>query len=161
MKKILAFIMVCVMALMSFVGCGRETTTITQETEVVETVAPTNDINGFVVEIKTCEIATDYEGNPIAIVTYGFTNNSDEAAAFYTSITAKAYQGGIETETCYFVGDDVNYNADNSMKEIKPGATLDVQEAYVLNDTTSDLEIEVSDWLGFSNTVITKTFTLV
>ena len=44
------------------------------------------------------------------------------------------------------------------MKEIKKGATLDVEVAYELNDATTDVEIEVKELFSFSEKVITKTF---
>ena len=45
------------------------------------------------------------------------------------------------------------------MKDIKPGATLNIQKAFELDNTSSDVEIEVTEWLSLNNdTVLTKTF---
>ena len=40
------------------------------------------------------------------------------------------------------------------------GASLDVEVAYELNDTTSDVEVEVKEWLSFNEKVLTKTFSI-
>ena len=50
--------------------------------------------------------------------------------------------------------------SDNETKEIKKGATLDVEVAYVLNDTTTDLEVEVKELISFNDSVVKKTFSI-
>ena len=47
--------------------------------------------------------------------------------------------------------DSANYSADNQNKEIKKGASLEVEVAYVLNDTTRDLEVEISELFSYSD----------
>ena len=46
------------------------------------------------------------------------------------------------------------------MKDIKKGASLEVEVAYELNDSTTDVEVEVSELFSFSDKVIKKTFTI-
>ena len=46
------------------------------------------------------------------------------------------------------------------MKEIKTGATIDVDVAYELNDSESDVVIEVSELFGWTDDKITKTFSI-
>lgn len=46
------------------------------------------------------------------------------------------------------------------MKEIKTGATIEVDEVYLLDNETSDVEIEVSELISFSDEKIVKTFKL-
>lgn len=60
----------------------------------------------------------------------------------------------------YLLADDANYSSDNQTKEIKKGASLDVEVAYELNDTTSDVEVEVKELFSFSDRTITKTFSI-
>lgn len=119
-----------------------------------------SNLGDYNVEIKACRLAEDYEGKPIAIITYVFTNNDDEAAAFYIALDAEAYQDGIGLNECYIVADDVDYLSDNATKEIKTGSSLEVEVAYELNDTTTAIEVEVSETFSFSDKKVTKTFSI-
>lgn len=47
----------------------------------------------------------------------------------------------------------------NPMKDIKPGVTLNVQEAFVLSDTSS-VEFEASEFISFSDDVVSFTYSL-
>lgn len=47
------------------------------------------------------------------------------------------------------------------MKEIKPGNTITVQEAYVLDDETAEITVECSELMNFDKSILTeKTFAL-
>ena len=119
-----------------------------------------NNLGNYNVVIKSCRLAEDFDGNPIAIITYSFTNNSKNAASFMISVDDNVYQNGVGLNECYFVDDSANYSADNQTKDIKTGVTLDVEVAYTLNDTTSDLEVEVKEFISFNNSVVKKVFEL-
>lgn len=134
-----------------------------QEKETVNNVTEDNNKLGkYSVEIKSCRIATDWEENPVVIVTYGYTNNSDKTpTSFMIAFEDSVYQNGIGLNEAYVLSDEANYNSDNQMKEIKMGASLDVEVAYELNDTTTDIEVEVSGLFSFDDRMVTKTFTIV
>lgn len=117
-------------------------------------------LGNYEVVIDSCRIAEDYQGNPIAIVKYKFTNNDDDAAAFSWTIETNVYQDGIGLNKCYFADDSANYSSDNQSKEIKTGASLFVEVAYELNDATTDIEVEVSELISFNNKKITKVFSI-
>ena len=119
-----------------------------------------NNLGDFNIVIKSCRVERDYEKKPIAIVKYEFTNNSKESAAFWTTFDDKVYQNGIGLNECYIAADSANYSSDNAMKEIKPGATLEVEIAYTLNDSTTPLDVEVSEYFSFDDKVVKKTFTI-
>ena len=112
------------------------------------------------IEILSCRLAEDYSGKPIVIVKYGFTNNDDDAIAFYLAVTDNVYQNGIGLNECYITDKSANYSSDNQTKEIKKGATIEVEVAYVLNDTTTPIEVEVSRFISLSDKKVTKTFTI-
>ena len=114
----------------------------------------------YTVSILGYRFAEDYDGENVIIVKYNFKNNSDENAAFYLTFDASAYQNGIGLNECYFVDESANYSSDNQTKEIKPGANIDVEEAYLLNDNTSSIDIEVKELFSFSDDVIKKTFVI-
>ena len=128
--------------------------------EAVVSEKPKNNLGKYNVVIKSCRLAEDYKGTPIVIVTYEFTNNSDDATSFSFSVTDSVFQNGIGLNECYVVDDSANYSSDNQLKDIKPGSTLDVEVAYTLNDNETDLEVEVKELISFKDTVVTKTFKL-
>lgn len=117
-----------------------------------------NEIGDYQVDIKSARLTEDYEGKPVIIITYDFTNNSDDEAAWYVSVTDRVYQDGVECETAYFVDDSANYSSDNQSKSIRKGVTLEVEAAFVLNNTESPVEVEVTEWISLSDKKITKTF---
>ena len=169
MKKIICLLIAIATMLCLLVGCdvsdsdgASETTASTQETTagVQETTAANTDtkLGDYNVVIDSFRLAEDYKGEAIVIVKYIFTNNDDDSSAFSWSISDTVYQNGVSLNTCYVVNDSANYSADNQSKEIKKGVTLEVEVAYELNDTTTDIEVEVSELISFSNKKITRTF---
>ncbi|MBO5725857.1 MAG: DUF5067 domain-containing protein, partial [Clostridia bacterium] len=103
----------------------------------------------------------DYANKDVVIVKYKFTNNNDdEATAFYLTFDDAVYQNGVGLNEAYVLKDSANYNADNQTKEIKKGASIEVEAAYELNDTTTDIEVEVKELFSFSDKTIKKTFSI-
>lgn len=128
---------------------------------VSTTVDDNAAIGDYSVEITSCRLAKSYDGKDVVIVKYKFTNVADDnATAFWTAFDDTAFQNGVGLNEAYFVADDANYSSDNQMKEIKKGASLDVEVAYELDDTTSDVEVEVKELFSFSDRTITKTFSI-
>lgn len=119
-----------------------------------------NALGDYEVEIKSCRISRDYEGKNVVIVKYGFTNNSDNAASFSFSIDDAVYQNNIGLTESYFLSNSADYDSDNQLKEIKPGATIDVEVAYELDDLTSNITVEVKELISFSDKVISKEFSI-
>lgn len=117
-----------------------------------------SNLGKYKVEIKGCRLSKDYDGKPVAIVTYSYTNNDSEAHSFSWTFEDHAYQNGVEAEPTYFPSDDDYQKNNNQSKEIKSGVTIDVMVAYKLNDTTTPVEVEVGQLISFDDTKITKTF---
>lgn len=112
----------------------------------------------YVVTIDEAAMGTDYQGEKAAVVTYTFTNNSDKACNFMTTIGAKAFQDGVQLEGA--IGVD-GVDSQDLMKDIKPGKSITVQQAYVLADTKNPVEVEVTELFDFSDELIAqKTFNL-
>jgi len=112
-------------------------------------VQETGKIGKYNVTVKD-SVVVENDGKKILIVTYTFTNNSDESKAFDIVITDKLFQNGVELGPVYTSwGLEEHYNPDNKSKEIRPGVSLDLQKAYELNDPTTDVEVELSEWLSF------------
>ncbi len=119
-----------------------------------------DNLGDYNIDIVSCRLATDYEGKPVVIVKYAFTNNDDNPQNFMFAVSAEVFQNGIGLNEAYFVDDSANYSSDNQTKDIKKGATLEVEVAYTLNDTTTDIEVEVSELISFSSKKVTKTFSI-
>lgn len=119
-----------------------------------------NNLGEYNLAIDSCRLAKDYEGKDIVIVKYIFTNNSDTPTSFYLTFEDNVFQDGIGLNESFVVADNANYNFDNQTKEIKKGASLEVEVAYELNDTTTDIDVEVSEAFSFSNSIVKKTFSI-
>lgn len=128
------------------------TTTAAETTIAAATsdMVGTGTLGDFAVTIKGFTLGKDYEGKPAVVITYEWTNNSKETTSFAIPLTEQVFQAGIECEMAIMSSSD-NYNSDNYMKDIRPGATLEVQCAYVLNDTTSPIEVEVKESFSFAD----------
>ena len=110
----------------------------------------------YAVSIDDCVVTADYGGDAAIVVTYSFTNNSDKATAFFTAVSAKAFQNGVQLDT----GIVQDVDAQSSLNEIKPGATATVQEAYLLDDQ-SEVSVECTELISFDDTIIAeKTFSV-
>ncbi|MBP3307888.1 MAG: DUF5067 domain-containing protein [Clostridia bacterium] len=114
----------------------------------------------YKIAIDSYRLSEDYQGEPIIIVKYIFTNNDDDPASFLFSLECDVFQDGIGLNECYFVDDSANYSSDNQTKEIKKGSSIEVEVAYVLNDETTDVEIEVSELISLSDKKISKIFSI-
>lgn len=116
------------------------------------------NLGDYTVEIVSAHISTDYKKRQCIIIEYKFTNNSDEATNFSSEMTYKAFQDGIELDNTY--GYDNSYDNDAYQRDIKPGKTLTVYTAFLLNDKTNSVEIEVKEFLSRSGEKVAKTFEL-
>lgn len=165
MKKILAALLsFAILSAFAFfaIASGDSGEAAEEKTQAAGSAVASDDtkIGDYKVEIKEVRLAKDYEGKATAIVKYSFTNNSDEAAAFDWTFDHQVYQNGVGLERAYVLADSANYDESNSMKEIKKGVTLDLEVAYVLNDTVTDIDVEVSELISFDETVVSRTFSI-
>ena len=161
MKKALSVTILLVVLMLSLCSCLETNSTQDQGQGSAASNTPANSTLGdYNVIIDSCRLATDYEGKPIVIVKYIFTNNDDDPACFSFAIDDAVFQNGIGLNDCYFADESAKYSSDNQMKEIKKGATLSVEVAYELNDSTTDIEVEVSELISFDDKKITKTFSI-
>lgn len=158
--KVLLSIMLVLMFAMFALGSGEDTSE-NQGTGTAESEESNTNIGDYTVEIQSCRLAKNYEGKDVVIVKYLYTNvSNDDATAFYVAFDETVYQNGVGLNESYVLDDSANYSADNQTKEIKKGASLEVEVAYELNDTTSDIEVEVKELFSFDDTTITKTFSI-
>jgi len=107
------------------------------------------------VEIKGAELGTNYSDKPIIIITYSWTNNSDETTSAMVSTFEKAFQDGIELDSS-ISAKDVDFS--NNSKDIRPGKSIDIKKAYVLTSDVSTVEFEITEWISFSDEVVKMDF---
>lgn len=120
-------------------------------------IEPAGTLGDLDVQINDLEMVQDYEGKPAAIIKFSFTNNSEENASAMFALQYKAFQNGVQLETA-IISDDSVFNANDLMKEIQPGASIDVGAAYKMESETAPIEFELSEAFSFASDKIGKTF---
>jgi len=144
------------------VGCGSSNTassssdssTDSSTSATTETAAPAQ--SNYAVTIDGATAGTDYKGNPCIIVTYTFTNNSDDATSFALAYNAEVYQNGVQCETAICQSID----SSSYMSKLQKGASIQAQLAYSTTDTSA-VEVDVYELFSLSKTpVATQTFPL-
>lgn len=108
--------------------------------------------SNYAVTIDSCKQTKDYAGKPAVVVTYTWTNNSDEDRSFMTAISGKVFQDGVQLDTAVVSNTDTS----DTMKEIKPGKSLKVKMAYELDNTKSPVTVECSEWVSFDDALLAK-----
>ena len=163
MKKINLLLAVLLVALFAIFAMGSsEDASVTQEPGNASVEDKVDGaIGDYSVVFDSCRLAEDYEGDPVVIVKYVFTNiKRDDSISFTTAFKDYVYQNGIGLNKAFILDDSANYSSDNQTKEIKKGASIEVEVAYELNDTTTDIEVEVEEFISFNDTKITRTFSI-
>ncbi len=161
------FWLIIIIVLLIVIGAGGgddnssdNTDSGSQNGTVETTVASETKLGSYEIEIKNARMTKDYEGKPAVVITYGFKNNSSNPVAFYIVCEDTVYQNGVSLQESYFLVDGDPYDDANQTKEIKTGVTIDVDVAYVLNDTQTDIDVEVKEYLSFTDDMVSKTFSL-
>ena len=159
MKRLFVLLLALAMML-AMAACGEGLVDDQGNGGVVTTTASQN-LGKYSVTIDGCRLAKDYSGNDVVIVQYTFTNVSDDdATSFMVAFDDQVYQNGVGLNGAYVLDDSANYDSGNQMKQIKKGASIQVEVAYELNDLTSDIEVEVSELFSLNDNVVKKTFKL-
>lgn len=160
MKKIFVLLAATLLSFSS-AGCSTGVSTDTHVEESTqastEQTVENSTLGEYEIKINDFVLTKTYEGNDAIVVNMSFSNNSNETTSYMSSLISKAFQDGVELSMA-ILDDYSNYDADASMKEIKKGASIDVQVAYELSNTTSDVEFEVEEFLSFSDDKVEKTF---
>lgn len=117
------------------------------------------NLGDFHVEIKNAAVLKDYDRNPAIAITYSWTNNSNETTNAMVEFSEQAFQDGVELDRAMMIGSE-QYEGGLSLKDLRPGATIDVQVAFELKNTTSPVEFELSELFSFSDDIVIKTFDL-
>lgn len=111
----------------------------------------------FAVKLTGYEASTDYEGNPCLLVYYDYTNNGTENSSAMTDCYFKAFQGGVECDSA--ITSDSNDAMNNYIKEIQPGTTVNVCEAFKISGP-SDVTLQASELISLSDDKDTQVISL-
>ncbi len=158
---IIAVVVVIIVLIAAIAGGSDETSTSTDNpSQVVDAESKQNadgEIGDYICKVKSADICKNWEGKQSVKVVYEFTNNYSEPQSFDIALDTKLFQDGIGLESTFISGDDDNALYD---VEIKSGATKDVIKYYVLRDTTTPIEVEITELISFDDEKITTTITL-
>ena len=149
MKRKLMMIAAAAMLAVMLTACGSSgaqmqdtgsatTAAQTDEASNEDTTEPSDGALGsYAVEIKGAKLCKDYEGNNAIMITYSWTNNSDETTSPMGSMMEEAFQDGVQLDAAIV---DFEYN--DGLTDVRPGTTIDVDVIYELpGDSTVEFEI--------------------
>lgn len=108
-----------------------------------------DDTSDYSVTIDEVSQVEGDDGQPALLVEMTFTNDGDDPASFMWSVDAKAFQAGVELDDAYIA------DSSSASKEIKPGASITVEESFVLNDS-SEVSLEVIESFDLNDTVLAE-----
>lgn len=158
MKRKLFACLLTLITVFSMSACTSTPQTQTEtEKENSTPVSDTKELGDASIEIGDFKLSKTYEGKDAIIINMKYTNNNEDAQSYMTSMLGKAFQDGVELSYAIIMDTD-SYDAETQMKEVKKDTSIDVQVAYELSNTTSDVEFEVEEFLGLSDKKATKTF---
>lgn len=126
-------------------------------TPVPDSTEGAGTLGDYAVEITGARLSQDYEGNPAVVVSYTWTNNSEDTTSAMVTMMESAFQDGVELESAIIMGDD-SYDSGSSMKDVRPGASVEIQKAFLLDSETSIVEFEIEEFLGFSDEKVSMNF---
>ncbi len=143
------------LAMLLLTGCGAATKhsdSIPASTQTA-TAEKKADVQKYAVTVDETKVATDYKGNPAVVISYTFTNNDEKPASFMIATSEKLFQDGVELERAILSDHSVDSGA--AVKDIKKGASVKVQSAFVLT-SKSEVELTVTPLFGETPIVSTK-----
>ena len=100
--------------------------------------------NDDMLKIDRTFLSTDWSGNTVLVVEYTWKNTSDKTTSFMWAVSTQCFQNGVECDTALFC-DDVD--SGDLMKDVMPGYSITVREAYVIKDM-SDVTIKCNKYLS-------------
>lgn len=100
----------------------------------------------FTIHYTKHTISKDFGGSPCLLVYYDYTNNSTAASSAMVDVNLQAYQNGTALSAAI---PETNEEAiDMFMEEIEPGRTVNVCQAFSLNDE-SDVTLQAGEAFSF------------
>ena len=129
-----------------------------QPSEPLPSAGPSGNLGNYYVEIKSAVLTSDYGGSPAILITYSWTNNSQETTNALSAFIERAFQDGVQLDSATILSTNPQYSSGTALRDVRPGATTDVQRAYLISDSGSPVEFEVFEFLGDSEAGVSITF---
>ena len=145
--KTLCLLLAALMLLSSLTACGKGKE---KDSNLIQ-------LGDYELLYKGACIMEDSDGNDAIVLSLDFTNNSKENASYLWSVDETLMQNGTELEvaTVYTDYDTFTTVIENQFEEVAPGATLEVQTAFVLNNASGEIEATFEELLGSKSGTIT------
>ena len=145
--KLLCLLFAVLMLLGSLTACGKEKE---KDSNLIS-------LGDYELLYKGACIMEDSDGNDAIVLTLDFTNNGKENASYLWSVNETVMQNGVELEVATVFTDYDTFETviDGQFTDVAPGTTLEVQTAFVLNDTTSEIKATFEELLGSKKGTIT------
>lgn len=102
----------------------------------------------FAIHYTQHRVGKDFAGKPCLLVYYDYTNNGSASSSAMVDVNIQAYQNGNVCGASIPETNDAA--ADNFMKEIEPGKTVNVCQVFSLSDE-SDVTLKASETFTFSD----------
>ena len=145
--KLLCLLLAALMLLSSLTACGKDKA---KDSNLIS-------LGDYELLYKGACIMEDSDGNDAIVLTLDFTNNGKENASYLWSVNETVMQNGVELEVATVFTDYDTFETviDGQFTDVAPGTTLEVQTAFVLNDTTSEIKATFEELLGSKKGTIT------
>lgn len=117
------------------------TSGLTGPAQTTESPAPSE--SDFAVELRIAHRTIDDAGGIAVVITYAWTNNSGDTLSAADLFQTKAFQDGVQLDAAA-IYDISLYDPTAFTRELRPGATLELQAAFRLTDERSDIEFEIA-----------------
>ena len=145
--KTLCLLLAALMLLSSLTACGKDKE---KDSNLIQ-------LGDYELLYKGACIMEDSDGNDAIVLSLDFTNNSKENASYLWSVDETLMQNGTELEVATVYTDYNTFTTviENQFEEIAPGATLEVQTAFVLNNASGEIEATFEELLGSKSGTIT------
>ena len=145
--RLLCLLFAVLMLLGSLTACGKEKE---KDSNLIS-------LGDYELLYKGACIMEDSDGNDAIVLTLDFTNNGKENASYLWSVNETVMQNGVELEVATVFTDYDTFETviDGQFTDVAPGTTLEVQTAFVLNDTTSEIKATFEELLGSKKGTIT------
>ena len=177
MKRILAIIFSIAM-LISMAACSskgespssddsKSTTQaekITAGTSDTAEVKDSGEVGSATVAIKSAKFIKDSDsGEDVVILTFEYTNNADDDRSFNSELMTAVSQDDQLLSGAPLISDPDFLYEDNLNKASKKGETIQVQQAYKLKNTDSDVLVQIKELIYVSDKpdMVEKTFDIV
>lgn len=138
--KRMIYVILVVLMLFGLTACGKDQAKDPNELK----------IGSYELLYKGAKLMKDYDGNDAIVLTLDYTNNSKETTSYLWSVVETATQNGAELEmaTIFISEDSFDTVTESQFSDVEPGATMEIQVAYELKDTTSEVELIFEEILG-------------